>query len=218
MDLYTIFSEINSVKNVLGDFISSKQALWIALFFAVGYIKNVIRNEKIITRIEDDAIALEKNELRDKIKIKLTSMKSRLYLAMEEFVYNEQAPIFVNIIRKYREVPVPSSDYLRDFRDAIDKTLFKIILPQLENDIELYSLAVVDPCEETRNTITRDLRDNLINETFKLAGRNNDIQCLVEKTITYEDVCNGFDEIIKNAQYIRGKRDKSIKKQTSEYR
>ena len=212
--------DVNTILTVLRELSSDARLVWIGLLFAVMYIRNIIRNEKMITHIEDKAISKEEKKLEKRIHDRLSSLKSVMYEAMEGFVYADDVDPKrrIKLVRKTTDVSIPASKFLHEHYAVMKEVLFDIILPETIEWIEDHNIAEVKQSDEELNTSVTEFRDRLLHEIRARTGTNADTRDVENSILTYEYLLVFFTSIYSYAQQMRSVRVNYVQAETTKYR
>ena len=215
-----IFFDVNTIMSVARELSSDARMVWIGLFFAVMYIRNIVRNEKMITHIEDKAIEKEEGKVKKRISDRLSSIKSTLYEGMETFVYSDDANPSrrLNLVRKTTKVSIPASKFLDEHYGAMKEVLFHVILPETIEWMEDHNIAEVYPTTEELEISASELRGRVLSELRARTGTNSDTRAVEDSILTQEYMLEFLKSSYDYTQQMRNVRINFVKAETVKYR
>lgn len=204
----------DAIKHIAGD----SRLVWLVFVFSIYYIKSVIRNEKTITRIEDEAIREEEEKIMNRVKSKFATIESHMYEGVEQYVYSGEASRRLDILRTYSKISIPAKDYLRDYHGATKSVLFKVVAPYWVDEMIALGAPSTRPKEEDIDESATELRAKIITEIHKKAGVNKDIKEIENEIISFEAIREFAVNTIAHYEHLRRERDRKIEKETKAHR
>jgi hypothetical protein len=167
----------------------------------------------MIQKAEDKAGEKERIELDTRVEELLNVLYSRLYDAMEDYVYSEDVGGWrdINIIRAKVQRPVNAKDYLSEHHSATKAVLFKIVKPFIIKQLQFHNVATETQETKTNDSISVEIREIILSEIHKRAGSNKETKAVEDTVITFECVLDTYMEISKECVLIRHRRDQEVR-------
>ena len=216
---YTTLTDLNGLINFIKGASQNTSILWFAILGTIIYIKTVIRTEKTITRIEDDAHINSEKRIKHTLGEKMTLLKNKLYDPVNRYIYqNLDNGKKLRALREKTIHSIPANRFVEIYNTALKDVFYKIALPYLIDEIELANIKFEMPNHDVIEDIACNLREKIIMDIHKQTGIIKEIEEIETSVFIYSDVEDIVISCIKAYISIKQQEKAYIEKETKAYR
>ncbi len=171
-----------------------------------------IAKARAIQRAEDKADAKEEKSLSRRVDASLNIVYSRMYTAMQSFVYDhpEGGVRYISVIRAKHETERSAKEFLSEYQSAIKAVLFKVVKPFFEEQLLMHDVATTTQSTATNEAICEEARSLLLTEVHKRCGSNSDTQAVEDSVLTFEQMVDTYMDICTACDLLRHKRNEEV--------
>lgn len=210
-----------TIKDVFVSVFGMAKEAWVIILFVVMYINSMIKSEKLLTEVEDEAKHKEGKKLEKKVVNALYTLDQNLFDGMQKLTYSTDGNTYDKVVvqKGYGSIRMSKKDFFRDHHDAV-KDALNATKNEIIDDIETLNLGSSKTAipEETHKNRAFELCGFIKTSIRKRAGATQDSKEIECDVVTFEVMYSMYINIIQDAQALRGVRDNEVKKKASQYR
>jgi len=191
--------------------------------FMVG--KSVLKDRKIKKRTADavsTAVAIQKagdnadrNEstlLDERVEEILSPLYSRMYNAIEKYVYGGGANGYrhITIIKHKEPVDVPANRFLSEYLKATKASIYKKAKPFIIRQLALHNVATETQESKTNDGICVEIRSMIISKIHIDAGSNTETKEMEDEIFSFASILDIYVEISTACDLLRHQRNQEV--------
>ena len=219
------FHDLTSLLEMVDGF---APVLKYSTYIAVGALmvgKGVLRDRKIRRRtgeVVQTAVALQKAEdtadhnesvqLDERVEEILETLYSRLYNAVEEYVYGNGVDgyRYITVIKHKEPRSMHAKDFLSDHHKATKTAIFKKVKPYIIRQLALHNVATETQESRTNDAICVEARSMILSKIHKDAGSSTETKEIEDSVLSFASLLDIYVEISTACDLLRHQRNQEV--------
>jgi hypothetical protein len=213
----SFFSFLKFTWNLAQVLASDPVFIWASIIVSMVYIRAYVKNEKRITKIENDEEAKQVKTIEKRIISLLELVQSNLYENVETYIYRNfsHGQKRIRIIRESSSMLMTGDKYLSVYWRS---TRAKINLAYIEEVISVYRVGEMKQSDDDIDSASQEIFDKMFFQFHRIAGSNEELKAVEVKAVDYQHIRDMWISIVKCVETAKQRKTVEVKKAIQEYR